>query len=95
MQGISGFPPINLNTAVERTLKQDSSTDVRFLQSIIEVASGQKISNPIVAAGPESSQLDFFANPEKVISQNQNKEKNVDDILAEIEKILSQLKEKN
>ncbi|MFA4905350.1 MAG: hypothetical protein WC645_02480 [Candidatus Margulisiibacteriota bacterium] len=67
--------------------------DARFLQSILEVASGQKVSSPIVAAGPENSQLDFFTNPEKVISQNPRKEKGVDDILAEIEKILIQLKE--
>ncbi|MBI5699538.1 hypothetical protein HZC35_04405 [Candidatus Saganbacteria bacterium] len=72
---------------------QRGSTDARFLQSIIEVASGQKVSSPIVAAGPENSQLAFFTNPEKIISQNQKKEKGVDDILAEIEKILCQLKE--
>jgi len=94
MQGLNGFSPINLNTTVERTLKQDSSTEARFLQNMIEIACGQKAENPTVYAGQGSSQPDFFANPEKAIGLNgQKNEKSIDDILAEIEKLLSQLKE--
>jgi len=95
MQGISGFSPINLNTTVERTFQQDSSIDARFLQNMIEIACGQKAENPTVYAGQGSSQPDFFANPEKAIGLNgQKNEKSIDDILAEIEKILSQLRDK-
>jgi len=94
MQGLNGFSPINLNTTVERTFQQDSSTDVRFLQNMIEIACGQKAENPTVYAGQGSSQPDFFANPEKAVGLNgQKNEKSIDDILAEIEKLLSQLKE--
>jgi hypothetical protein len=75
---------------------QRGSTDARFLQSIIEVAVGQKASNPVVYAGQGGSQPDFFTNPQKVAnSPNQKKEKNIDEILGEIEKILSQIKEEN
>ena len=94
MQGINGFSPINLNTQVERSVQTDTSTDARFLQSIIEIACGQKAENPTVYAGQGSSQPDFFANPEKAVGLNgQKNEKSIDDVLAEIEKLLSQLKE--
>jgi hypothetical protein len=96
MEGISGFSPINLNTQVERSVQTDTSTDARFLQSIIEVAVGQKASSPVVYAGQGGSQPDFFTNPQKVANNpNQKKEKNIDEILGEIEKILSQIKEES
>jgi len=100
MQGINGFspPPLSFGPLplvkgeIERGL--DTSTDARFLQSIIEVACGQKASQPVVYAGQGGSQPDFFTNPEKAIGLNgQKNERSIDDILAEIEKILSQLKD--
>jgi hypothetical protein len=99
MQGINGFSPPPLSFGPLPLVKGGTERglqDARFLQSIIEVACGQKASNPVVYAGQGGSQPDFFTNPQKVANNpNQKKEKNIDDILAKIEKILSQIKEEN
>lgn len=99
MEGISGFslPPLALPLAKgEMSEGQRGSTDARFLQNMIEIACGQKAENPTVYAGQGGSQPDFFTNPQKVTNNpNQKKEENIDDILAQIEKILNQIKEES
>lgn len=102
MQGISGFSPIAPSFDPLPLVKGETERglDARFLQSIIEVATGLSGSAQgglsSVASAKEESQPDFFTNPEKVAGKPcQNKEKNIDEILGEIEKILSQIKEEN
>ena len=99
MQGINGFSsscflPLVKGEMPEGQRGLEETTNTRFLQSIIEIACGQKAENPTVYAGQGSSQPDFFANPEKAVGLNgQKNEKSIDDVLAEIEKLLSQLKQ--
>lgn len=98
MQGINGFspPPLSFEPLPLTKGETERGSDARFLQSIIEVAVGQKASQPVVYAGQGGSQPDFFTNPQKVANNpNQKKEKNLDEILGEIEKILSQIKEES
>jgi hypothetical protein len=90
MEGVRGFNPVsNVKSQTENT-KTDS--DVNFMQSLIDVAAGQKITSQIVYSGQGGSQLDFYSKPEKITGKNKKTGKDFDDIIADIEKIISQIK---
>jgi len=89
MDGIAGFAPIS-NFAKIETQNNLNSSDVNFLNSMLEVMSV----NPLEVSGVSQGnleQLDLLNQKEPQYIKKPD-ENTIEDTMAEIEKILSQIK---